>query len=104
MNNISVELKHGIYEPKAIEIRTRSEHGRVLMLINGSVLDFSTIAAHKAGFALVKKKTEANKGDYIVLKINNQNIDLLPMHAQKVGVALLRKADDADEYQLRMVK
>ncbi len=100
-SSISVDLKTGIFQPVIMNIRVRSENGQVLLLIRDKVVKFTTIAAHRAGFDLVKKSAEALPKEFINLKINNHSTNLLPEHATKVGTALLRKADDADDFQLR---
>lgn len=102
LSSISIELAHKIYVPIRLEVRVQSRNGLVYCLLGQKVVEFRTPAAHKAGFALVKKSSEAQVGDVVEMTINNQTIDLLPPHAKRLGGMLLRKADDADDFQLRI--
>jgi len=74
------------------------------MLINDKMLEMRTPVAHKTGFAMVKNAGEASPNEFVVLKVNGYALNFPPKSAKQVGGSLLRKADDADDYQLRMVK
>jgi len=103
-SHISIDLERKIYVPYHMTIRVGSRNGLVHCLLGDSVVEFTTTAANKAGFDLVKKSSLAQPGELVVMKINNRTIDLLPAHAKKIGGMMLRKADDADDFQLRVKK
>jgi len=99
-SSITIDLKRGIYCPEHTVIRIGSRYGNVYCHINDKTVEFSTVAAHKAGFALVVKASQAIEGEFIEMKVNNRSIQMLPGQAIQVGGALLRKIDDADDFQL----
>ena len=101
---ITVNLKRGIYQGECSRIVVRTENGHVIVFIDSSRLEFKTPAAFKMGFAIVKQAGLALTGDFVSVVINGKELQLLPEQALKVGGAILRKTDDADDFQLRIVK
>ncbi len=99
-STITIDLSRGIYAPEYMKITIGSRYGNVYCHINDKTVEFSTVAAHKAGFALVVKASQAIEGEFIEMKVNNRSIHMLPAQAYQVGGALLRKIDDADDFQL----
>jgi len=100
-DSIKIALKRGIWSCAIHQIRVRADRDSVLILIADKMVSFTTPAAHRAGFSLVKLAGRALPGEFVIMSINGSDLDLLPEHALKVGGALLRKADDVDDYQLR---
>jgi len=99
-NSISIDLSAGFFTGNTKRIVLRDERGLVVMFINDAKIEFRTPAAHKAGFALVKKASQALPGEFVVMNINGQDIELPPAQAKKIGVSMLRRSDSADDYQL----
>jgi len=97
---IKVELSRGVYKGESHKIVVRSERGQVVVFIDQSRLEFTTPAAFKIGFAMVKKAGQALAGDLVKLVINSKELQLLPEQALQVGGAILRKFEDADDFQL----
>lgn len=97
---IKVELSKGVYKGENHKIVVRSERGQVVVFIDQSRLEFTTPAAFKIGFTMVKKAGAAMSGDFVKLVINSKELQLLPEHALKVGGAILRKFEDADDFQI----
>ena len=54
-DSIKVDLKYGLWTSPTYQIRVRAERDHVLMGLQGKIIKFRTPAAHKTGFALVKK-------------------------------------------------
>lgn len=77
----------------------RAHPGLVLLFIDESCIEIGVVLAHRIGFSLVKKSSEALVNDMVILKVNGKEISLLPSYAKKIGAALLRKADFADDQQ-----
>jgi len=98
-STLSVNKKIGIYIPALPSITVRAEGREVAMLLEDSKITMGTVAAHAAGFKLVRLSGTAISGELIVLKINGDELDLLPEQAKSIGGALLRKADKADDFQ-----
>ena len=97
---IKVEKKTGIYYNEAHEIRIRQRFGKVLLLVDGAVLEFGTPAAFKLGWDIACKSGELLPSEYLSIKINGKEIKLLSEAGLKVGGAILRKTDDADDFQI----
>jgi len=102
-NEISIDLKTGIFNGKEMKVRIRDERGLVVMFIDRAKIEFRTPAAYKAGFLLVKKANEALPGEFVNMIINNQDVELLPPHAEKIGAALLRRSESADDFQQQRI-
>jgi len=101
---LSVTRANGLLVPNIREVRARTRHGLVYLLVDDKMLEMQTPAAHKTGFALVKQSGEALPGEFVVLKVNGYALNFPPKSAKQVGAALLRKADDADDFQKRIYK
>jgi len=98
---IKIEKKRGIYYSEVKEVRIRQRFGKVLLLIDKAILEFTTPGAFKLGWDIVVKSGELLPGEYISITINGKELQLLKEDGLRVGGAILRKVDDADDYQLR---
>ena len=102
-DSIEVTRKAGIYHPNVQKVVVpQQKNGLVYALINDSLLEMRTPAAHKVGFALVRQAGEASPSENIVLLINGVALNFPPKGAKQFGAALLRRADDADDFQKRV--
>ena len=103
-DSLSVSLGSGLYIPNINEVRVRTRQGLVYFIANDKMLEMRTPAAHKTGFAMVKKAGEALPGEFVKLVINGSALSFLPKSAKQIGAALLRRADAADDFQLQRVR
>lgn len=96
---IKIELSTDLYHSNSPTLRVRQHMGSVLLGIDEKVIQLKTPTAHKVGFSLVKKSSEAFESEHIKLIINNESIPLLPIQARQLGGAILKKTMQADDYQ-----
>jgi hypothetical protein len=102
-DSLSVSLSTDLYVPRLAEIRVRHRHDFVYLIVGDKAVEMRTPAAHRTGFALVKKAGEALPGEFVKLVINGVALNFPPKSAKQIGASLLRKADAVDDFQLQRV-
>lgn len=96
---IKIELEAGLFFPTHLTSEVVQIRESVVLNLGDGKIEFSTIAAHKLGFALIYKEQEALENDFVVMTINEVKVNLLPRDAKQIGAKLLICCDDADRFQ-----